>query len=194
VCVGGGPSLTAEDVDYVRDKADAVIAINVAWRLAPWATALYAADAPWWRKNDGVPGFAGLKYTLDRHAGMFPGVTVLRNTGLQGLDLDPTGLRSGSNSGYQAINLAVHFGAARILLLGYDMRRGPSGARNFHTEHSPQQAQPFARWIRRLEELPPIVSSLGIQIINCSRQTAVTCFPRQALREALPARAATEAA
>src|SRR3990167_1952589 len=103
VGMGGGPSLTPEDVDAVRDRAH-VIAVNDAYRLAPWADVLYAADAKWWRWHQGVPTFPGLKYTVQPEAAVWPGVQVLQNTGERGVEIDPRGLRTGRNSGYQAMN------------------------------------------------------------------------------------------
>ena len=120
VCLGTGPSLTAADVTRCAGQAK-VTAINDAYRLAPWADVLYACDAKWWRWNKGLPGFAGLKFGLDTSIA-YRDVTVLQNTGLQVLETTPTGLRTGHTSGYQAINLAVHLGAARIVLLGYDFK------------------------------------------------------------------------
>ena len=40
-----GPSLTPDQAEYAKGKAR-VIAVNDAWRLAPWADILYACDAP----------------------------------------------------------------------------------------------------------------------------------------------------
>src|SRR6185436_15127662 len=72
VILGGGSSLTTEDVSYVRGKAR-VIAIKEAGVCAipghvapaPWADALYAADEKYWRFVQGAPDFAGLKYAIE---------------------------------------------------------------------------------------------------------------------------------
>ena len=49
VCLGGGPSLNKEDIEYCREKKGVrFIAINDAYRLAPFADILYAADKKWW--------------------------------------------------------------------------------------------------------------------------------------------------
>lgn len=189
VLIGGGPSLTREDVDFVRDKAR-VIAINDAYRLAPWADMLYAADRSWIDAQDGVPSFRGLKYSIDskdpttRHDW-----TVLRNTGPLGLELEPTGLRAGFNSGYQALNLAVHCGAKRIILLGYDMR--PHGAREHWFEDSPdRRPSPYAEMREAFASLIEPLAGLGISVVNCSRWTAMAVFPCALLSEALLERAA----
>ena len=140
VCLGSGPSLTPEDVNAVRGKCP-VIAVNSTYRLAPWADVLYACDRSWWtRERDGVAKYHGMKWSIDRtRSGLEsstkvedkgPGISVLRNTGESGLESSPLGLRTGRNSGYQAMNLAWHLGARRIILLGYDMRLAADGAKH----------------------------------------------------------------
>jgi hypothetical protein len=186
VCVASGPSLTQADVDLCRDRAR-VIVVNDNYRLAPWADVLYAADAAWWRLHQGVPGFVGLKYSIG--SGAPKGVIRLRNTGNSGLEVDPSGLRTGRNSGYQAINLAVHFGARRILLLGYDCQGGVTGTSHWFGEHPHGLNRPstamYQSWQTYFATLVAPLASLGVDVINCSRRTAVTCFPRQSLTEAL---------
>lgn len=181
VCLGTGPSLTQEDVDRVRGKATA-IAINDAFRLAPWAEVLYACDSKWWYWHwlKGAREFAGLKFALDPPAKQYAGVQVLRNTGEGGLELDPTALRNGRNSGYQAINLAVHLGAARIVLLGYDMRGD-----HFFGRHPDASRPPFNVCLKHYASLVDPLKRLGVEIVNCTRKTALECFPRRPLEEVL---------
>lgn len=181
VCLGGGPSLTAEDVEYVRDKAH-VIAINDAFRLAPWADVLYACDAKWWfwHWEKGAREFAGLKYALDPSAKRFPGVQVLRKGAETGLTRDPAALCLGRNSGYQAINLAVHLGATRVILLGYDMHGG-----HWFGHHPDQSGPPFNVCLQRFATLPTPLTDAGVEVINCTPKTALTVFPCQPLREVL---------
>lgn len=185
VCIGGGPSLTPEDVNYCHGKAR-VIAINDAYKLAPWADVLYACDAKWWRweKNASAEMFAGLKYSL----GVGPKgwhVQTLQNTGREGLELQPTGVKTGTNSGYQAINLAVHLGATRIVLLGYDMQK-QGGLMHWHGDHPQKSTPAFVAWIAYFTKLAPILKKHGVEVINCSRRTALTCFQKAALETALP--------
>lgn len=185
--LGGGPSLTAADVARCQAAHVRVIAINDAHRLAPWADVLYAADAKWWHYHQGVPSFTGLKYSLQPDAARWPGVQILENTGEEGLEARPSGLRAGRNSGYQSMNLAVHFGARRILLLGYDMQRLPGQRSHWFGDH-PERLRcdsPYDTFLRRFETIVEPLQRLGITVINCTRTTALTCFPRLPLNEAL---------
>lgn len=188
VCIGGGPSLTAEDVEYCRGRADVVIAVNDAYKLAPWANALFAADAAWWMVHKGAPGFRGLKYSLEATAARWGrDIVVLKRTGEDGLELSPTGLRTGRNSGAAAINLAVHFGAARVLLLGYDMQAKNDAQSHWFGAHPRplRGGSPYPLFRSMFEKMVAPLASAGVQVINCSRQTALTCFPRAILTEAL---------
>jgi hypothetical protein len=187
VLIGAGPSLTLEDVQACRGQAR-VIAINRSVELAPWADVLYACDAKMWKWLGGAPSFTGLKYTLDPDARIWPAVTILRNTGPLGLEADPSGLRTGKNSGYQAINLAVHLGAARILLLGYDMAPAPTGVTHWHGEHPSGPASPYPQMRAAFASMVEPLAAAAVTVINCSRRTALDTFPRMALVDALAAR------
>lgn len=186
VCIASGPSLTQEDVDYVRGKAR-VIVVNDNYKLAPWADVLYACDYRWWDHHKGVASFKGLKYALQKPAAKWRGVTVLQNTGPDGLERKPNGLKTGRNSGYQALNLAFHLGAQRILLLGYDMQY-TSGKRHWFGDH-PWGGHPPVLSFRGMFRgiVQPLVEKEGVAVINCTRQTSLDCFPRMSLEQALPA-------
>lgn len=189
VILGSGPSLCQEDVDTCRGHAK-VIAVKDAIQIAPWADALYGAGADqvrWWQRHGDttLTTFPGLRYTLDPKAARW--ATVLRNTGETGLETDPSGLRTGKNSCYQAVNLAVHLGSTRILLLGVDMGHSPHGQKYFFGDRPPDQQVP-SPWHAMLLLWDTIVAplvALGVRVINCSRETALTCFLRQPLCEAL---------
>lgn len=182
--LGAGPSLTRQDCESVRGKAR-VIAINKSYQLAPWADVLYAADTRWWKWHKGAPEFAGLKYSLSREAGRWPGVQVLTRAGETGLCLNPSGLAMGRNGGYQAINLAVHLGAKRILLLGYDMKLGPKGQQHWHPAYPHETKSPYRLFARNIESLKKPLEDLGIACINCTRDTNLGAFPRMPLEQAL---------
>jgi hypothetical protein len=189
VLIGGGPSLTLDDVASVRGRAR-VIAINDAYLLAPWAEILYAADRTWIDAHHGVPDFQGLKYSIDSHDTVSrPDWTVLKNTGPLGLELDPAGLRAGLNSGYQAINLAVHFGAKQIVLLGYDL--SPDESREHWFPDPPdRQPSPYSQMREAFTSIVEPLAALGVSVVNCSRRTALTVFQRASLADALVERAA----
>lgn len=190
--LGTGPSLAQADVDRCRGL-DAVIAVNDSYRVAPWATVLYAADAKWWRWHPDAAKFAGLKYALDGVRA--PGVQVLRRGPETGLATDPTLVALGRNGCYQAINVAVHLGASQILLLGVDMCNGPradgQGRSDHFFGHHPDNTGPdFDVCRQRFATLVGPLAQLGVDVLNCSRRTALKAFPLVPLEDALSRRAA----
>ena len=183
VILGGGPSLTVEDVEYVRDKAR-VICVNNSYTLAPWAFALYAADAHWIEWHDGAPSFKGMKFSIESHdTTTRPGWTALRNTGFEGLETEPKAIRTGFNGGYQAIGLAYHLGAKRVILLGFDMQSDANGRCHWHPEHPDGKVSPYAQFIGAFDTIVQPLKSAGVEVINCTPGSALTCFPSMPLRD-----------
>ncbi len=186
VCLASGPSLTRDDALLCWGVAR-VIAVKDAIGLAPWADALYACGADrsqWWQRHGpGLGGYGGLRYTLDPEAAPWAG--VLKATGIEGLETDPSGLRTGQQSGYQAINLAFHLGAKKIVLLGYDMQPAADGTDHFFGDHPHGVKPPWTDLRPFYDSLVAPLQALGIAVVNATRRTALECFPRATLAEAL---------
>lgn len=190
LCIASGPSLTLDDVEYARPRVDATIAVNDSWTLAPWATALMASDATWWMHHNCMKQFPGLKFCLEKKAiEQCKGIVVLKRTKDEGLELDPTGLATCRNSGGAAVNLAVHFGAKRIVLLGYDMGI-PHGLKreHFFGQHKfpLRGASPYQLFRDTFKKMVKPLQEIGVAVVNCSRYTELDCFPKRPLREELP--------
>ncbi len=183
VCIGSGPSLTRTDVEYCRGRAR-VLAIKETIRYAPWADVFYACDRRFFEHHeDELVTFAGLKFTLD-HMGQ-QWATTLRQGESTGLSVDPTTLATGWNSGYQAINLAVLLGAAKIVLLGYDMQER-NGVRRFFGEHQwGNRGLNFALFLSAFPTLVQPLKQAGVTVINATIGSALATFPHQPLTEAL---------
>lgn len=89
------------------------------------------------------------------------------------------------NSGQRAIQLAVHLGAKRILLLGYDCSL--AFGTHWHGEHTDGLKNPDPASLERWhQEFGRLVAALpDTDIINCSRHSALTCFPRGNIEDIL---------
>ena len=95
-----------------------------------------------------------------------------------GIQRSPDRLAWNLNSGACAINLAVHFGVRRIILLGFDMH-SVDGQPNWHKEHGPRNKN-FEPWPRYLQVFPAIAAdlkALGIECINATPGSAIREFP-----------------
>lgn len=184
VCLGGGPSVTAADLTACQGYP--VIAINSSIFDVPWADVLYAGDAKWWGWHQGAEWFTGLRYALqDSVERRWPRVVSLTCTGMGGIETAPWGLRSGWHSGHAAINLAVHLGARRIVLLGYDLKPSPDGQHHHHPEHPDGRHPNYARALAMMQTLVEPLAALKVEVVNCSSDTALTLWPRLPVSEVL---------
>ncbi len=207
VCVASGPSLTRADVDYCRGRAK-VIVVNDCFRLAPWADYLYAADHRWWICRSLGEGwtnvdlskriFEGERVTCDPGTAEMFGLRYVPHHGGAGLGVAP--IVKGTNSGAEAVNFAVNEGAQRIILLGYDM--GATGTGHWFGDHpetvtvegrgvtsvepmNTMTAQQFEQQCKEFGIVAEQLKGRGIECINCTRESALTCFPRATLEDVL---------
>lgn len=189
--IGTGPSAEEWPLDAAQERVRA-IAIKSTWMLAPWADALYGLDKDWWIANRGVPAFKGLKFTGSPSvSNVYADVRRIRlrtfakiltaETGVVGCGLK-TG---GGHSGFQALNLAVQFGARRILLVGFDMTlaNGAHWSRDNGTGRP--DAGRTASWREALDGCAGQFRELGVDVVNCSPRSALTAYPKVTLPEVL---------
>jgi hypothetical protein len=200
-----GPSLTPEIVRTVRlarwISKWRVIVVNDAWKMHPAADVLYAADNGWWNVHGKCEGFQGEKWACHEQepnaggthgndkrliADQF-GINLVRGRDGDEFSCDPEFVRYGSNSGFQAINLALLFGSTRIVLVGFDMRH-VAGRAHFFGDHPAPLSQrrdgEYERFCihydRAAKKLPGHVS-----IVNATADSALKCFPMMSLDDAL---------
>lgn len=156
---------------------------------------MYACDARWWDHHEPIE-FAGEKWTqlpLNEPALHTQQMAVIEKYGLRsiqgghGSGLGEPHIHYGSNSGYQAINLAYLWGAAEIILLGYDMQ-ATGGKQHWFGDHpdGPMKVQShYDSWMTDYSRLADGLARAGVEVINCSRATALTCFRQAVLEEVL---------
>jgi hypothetical protein len=178
--MASGPSLTPEDIWAVKEWREAgrgkVIVANTTFRAAPWADALFAMDIKWWGMYGAevAETFKGQPYTtatlpIDKRRN----VKKLRQ------------FQEHRNSGAGAVSLAEHLGATQIAMLGYDCQHDGK-LTHWHGSHPKGlgDAVSVARWPAKFAEL---ARRIRIPVVNCSRETALTCFPRGRLEDFLGA-------
>jgi hypothetical protein len=181
------------DVSEIRKlRSWNVMTVNNTWQLAPWAAAMYAGDSGWWdRYGDEVCGFQGERWTRDEAAAMKFRLHLVRKREGKGLCRERGYVHTGGNSGFQAVNLAWHFGAKRIVLLGFDMHRQDGG--HWHGEHHDIKGRPMLSapkshisvWRTEFQAMAFDLRAEGVSVVNATEGTALTCFPRAPLARAL---------
>ncbi len=139
-------------------------------------------DEPWWAAH------------IKEVRGLFRGDLLsssqqVRKHGVRSLGTMGKGWSPYGNSGAGAISLACFAGARRVLMLGYDCQR-TGGKAHWHGDHPKGlgNAGSINKWPGQFAKLKAAMA--GVEIINCSRETALRCFPRARLEDCLAEAAA----
>lgn len=174
-CLASGPSLTAEDCQRVRDAGVRTITTNDTFKRAPWADILLATDHGWWQQHmhEMVPGPA--RWTCS-----YAAIKEFHE-----LELFRTNLAT-RNTGAKAIELAIHLGAARVILLGYDcsLEKGVHW-HGKHTRTTNPDVKVVGEWFDHFETMARFAKDRGVEVVNCSRHTALECFEKARLGDVL---------
>lgn len=181
--VGGGASLRFFEWDQLLCRR--VIAVNRAYEVVPNAEVVYFSDLRFWTWH---------QLQLEKHIGRkITSAARVKNrcvehvqiTGLTGLDTEPGKIRQGNNSGYGAINLAVHLGVKKIFLLGFDMNF-TGGCCHWHDGYPVINTEKMLkRMVSYFDTLVEPLNRLGIDVINLNPKSAVECFPKAEFEDTL---------
>ena len=192
-----GPSLTSEVVHKIRmarmEYQWNALLINDAYKLAPWADALYAADNGWWGTHGDC--FRGQKWACHQdiegnsklHLVEKLGLNLVRSKDGDTFSTDQSVIHHGSNSGFQAINLAMHFGCKFIVLVGFDMRIVDGNAHFFGRHPDPLGNGDDRTYSNFASAFHAASKSLpeGVTILNATPNSALKCFPMVSIGEAI---------
>lgn len=83
------------------------------------------------------------------------------------------------------MNLAVQWGARKLLLIGFDMNGSHWYGRNYWQGANNPDDGNFRRWIAAFETAAGQLKQMGVEVVNCSPYSALNCFPKMTLEEAL---------
>lgn len=181
VCLASGPSLTPDDVERVRHwqgPGRYVLVANTTFKAAPWADVLYAQDAKWWREY-----FTAVKAEFKGAA--YSGQSMPRHFGAHKFGLPKAD--NFCNSGAAIISMSIYAGCEKVILLGFDCKRGPNGEVHHHGNHPKgmSNAASMISWPKRFARVAELAANKGVEVVNCSRGTALTCFARAELDDVL---------
>lgn len=193
--VAGGPSVRPDDVLSLQGRAK-VIAVNRAMVLAPWADVCYAADGRWWETYEDCRRLPGIKITTDENVGrVYPQINVVQlvsysDEGEEATKFvtdEPGIIAHGGNSGHQAINLALQFGARKMIWMGFDLV-----GKHWHPDHPLPLRNPKAtamvKWKNRLDSMSGLLEQMGCQVVNLSKISSLENYKKvDTLDEALAA-------
>jgi len=186
VCIASGPSLTRDDVARCERAGLTLMGVNNAYQITDRLTYHYACDTKYWNYHYPYTQAHTRKFSLrskQKDEG-HPGVEQMQRGQREALSHKWPVLGTGGNGGFQAVNLAYLLGYKTIILLGYDIT--DSGGSHWHPDHTfPDSTNPvnrtFDSWIRAFSKIAPVLQSVGIEVLNASRHTALGCFKKVAL-------------
>lgn len=190
--VASGPSVTRQDVALLEGRLP-TLAIKKNVELAPWAEVVYGCDHGWWRSVRGLPDYKGLKLAYSPKAQEYGSrlVSIPDHANSDALRFAKVGeVGGGGCSGFQALNLAVQFGAAKVLLLGFDCQDRSKvhwyGRNTWNGGGNPTSSN-FRRWIRAFEIAAQQLRERGIEVVNASPASDVKAFRKASVAETLNA-------
>lgn len=189
--IGGGPSL----LKYIPDKKVLVdkniITTNNAYSLFPNALVAHFADKSWWgwNKEKFLPTFKNdITTCAHRKSEDYDKkrITIFLNGDKKGgISTDKNKL-NGNNTGHQAINLAVHLGFKKIILVGFDM--DPKARQShWHNEHrrTTNTGNYEGTMIPGMKQIVPYQKELGFKVYNINKESNLKCFDFADIKEFL---------
>ncbi|MFA5655958.1 MAG: hypothetical protein WDA37_04370 [Dysgonamonadaceae bacterium] len=178
---------------FLHDKH--VIGINVAYRIGDWIDMIFFGDTGFFRQHKQyLANWKGLKVSCaPQKEKIDDWVKIVdRDTKKpRGISSNPCAVSWNKNSGAAAISLAVHTGAKRIFLLGFDMRYDETHEQHWHSVYkrniveSKKNKSPFHQHLIGFTQIARDAGKLGVQIYNVSPNSAITTLPKITLEEAI---------
>jgi hypothetical protein len=194
VIQGESPSLYSPYMVGIHKKH--VIGINVSYLIGDWVDVAFFGDIGFFLQNQTtLAKFPGLKVCcnpqIEKHKWVKYLARDTRKT--RGISDDPHMVCWNHNSGSAAISFAVHAGATRIILLGFDMKVNGHDQQHWHdlygriANKNPKKPQhmPFDRHLRGFADIARDAKRLGVEIINASPDSAIQEFPKFSVKELL---------
>lgn len=215
VLIATGPSLTDEHLALIEEHHKAgscrVFTINNVYQRVPWTDVHISCDAPWWRwygeHSKELRDLQCPKYTWFPDLAEKFGIDYIRGVDKPGLSTDPSVVHINHGSSPMCVNLALHYGIKKLLLIGHDMKYAPdynankcdpgSTPRHYFDEYpKPLQHWPSVRvglskpgvldgLIEAYDRMVPQLKTLEMEVINCTPGSALSSFPMSSLEEEL---------
>jgi len=166
------------------------IGVNAAYLIGDWIKYILFHDEEFWQAHKKrLEHYPGQLVTCNNRFETRPHERVLfipksRVKGY-GISEDASTLCWNHNSGAAAISLAAHLGARKIFLLGFDMNI--QGSVHFHNAHKDylKRTPPFERFLLGFPYIAQDAKRRGIEIFNCSPESAIDVFPKVNVKDVL---------
>ncbi|MBZ9705379.1 methyltransferase domain-containing protein [Mesorhizobium sp. ESP7-2] len=187
--LAGGASVAKLDLSPLKGRR--VIAVNSAVLAWPDADILFFADERWWSDPANgwaadIGAFAGRVVTT---SGKGPQgiIRLMKIDPAKGIADQPSQLALARSSVTGAINLAVHLGCRRVVLLGVDGKNCGDGSRHHHGADYPW---PFIKGsfdlhAAEFRAVAPSIARCGVEVINANPDSAIDVWPKQSFEDVI---------
>jgi hypothetical protein len=191
VVVACGPSAKELSVS-LNEFHGKIVVVNRAWELLPGADLLYAADSGFWMTQQKAHAFKGLKFAPEKRCKEYcPSVQLVEIPNEKGrrverLIFEPIGRigAGGGNSGFQAVNLTMQFGANPIYLVGVDYC-----GEHWHGPHvrplRNPSGQQFSKWRKYFDDAAEDFKAHGVEVINLSDVSTLENYKKCSIHEVI---------
>lgn len=207
VIIATGPSLDMEQIDYVHCahtlKRCRVMTMNNSYKVAPFTDIHIACNDDWWehywKEDELLRRINADKWTQYEILAERFGINYIETHQTnRGLSTNPAVINKNDGSGPMAINLALHYGFKKLILLGHDMkfakdydgrkRKIGSTPRHFfgeypkHMQHFPSVKVGLSKpgvidgLIENYEQMIPDLINNNVEVVNCTPKSALLCF------------------
>jgi hypothetical protein len=182
--VGGGWSVSQVDLSQIPGT---IIAINDSAIHLPRFDIVVSMDRKWteyrWPELRKLQKPARIRTAaLKNIVGKWPWLASFDCDYTSAVFTDQPGVLNGTNSGLCGFNLAWQMRPAKILLFGFDMKRGPSGEAYWYppypwSEKGATTSGKYAAWSKQFSRAARQCKTAGIEVAVVG-DSAIDVFPR----------------
>lgn len=193
ILCGTGPGITKEVIqscNAARASGDVkLFGVNLNYRIFDLDVHLACNSGFWDEFWNDIKTHPCEKWTPREESAEQYSINFIEERWAPGLSTDPSYIHAHHGSGPQSVNLALHYGITRMILVGWDMRYPPGGKRHYFGEYP----APLLHWpqtgpngemtglISEMETIRP--DDYGIEIVNCTPGSALKHFPSGDLKD-----------
>jgi len=191
------PSTYSPYLSPIHDKH--VIGVNAAFLIGDWMDMVFFGDGKFYFQNqEAMNAYPKLRVTCNPNLHKRPHIKEIKfmardGNHAVGLTTKKGHISWNHNSGAAAMNVAVHMGAKRIFLLGFDMTTDDKKNLHWHSEYSTightrtrkEKSLPYHKHTPSFPFIARDAAAQGIEIINVSLESTLKQFPKMNLEEAL---------
>lgn len=172
-----------------------VIGVNMSYKIGDWIDMVIFGDSGFFLKER-VPlsQFPGLKVSCHSGYKNEPWIKYVgRDPRVKGISANPGMVCWNGNTGAAAISIAANAGAKRIILVGFDMSIDGNRMQHWHNLYLKgpvnndrrRRKLPFPRHLAGFPVIEEDAKARGIEIINASPVSTISCFPKKTVKEIL---------